>query len=76
MCSANRTPLEDYMAWNGCGKVNETRKNLEAVVPNTVYTVAEKNAFFQIIVTSFIFNIKNYVYTKITYNKCSFDYLL
>ena len=35
----------------------------------------KKNAFFQIIVTFFIFNIKNYVHTKKTCNKCSFDYL-
>jgi len=36
----------------------------------------KKNAFFfQIIVTFFIFNIKNYVNTKTTCNKCSFDYL-
>jgi len=31
---------------------------------------------FQIIVTLFIFNIKNYVNTKSTYNKCSFEYLV
>jgi len=36
----------------------------------------KKNAFFfQIIVTFFISNIKNYVNTKTTCNKCSFDYL-
>ena len=35
----------------------------------------KKNAFFQIIVTLFIFNIKNYVNAKTTCNKCSFDYL-
>ena len=35
----------------------------------------KKNAFFQIIVTFFIFNIKNYVNTKTNCNKCSFDYL-
>jgi len=33
------------------------------------------NAFFQIIVTFFIFNIKNFVNTKTTCNECSFDYL-
>jgi len=30
---------------------------------------------FQIIITLFIFNIKKYVNTKTTCNKCSFDYL-
>ena len=41
------------------------------------YTVAQKERifFFQIIVTVFIFNIKNYINTKTTCNKCSFDYV-
>jgi len=36
---------------------------------------AKRTHVFQIIVTLFIFNIKNYVNTKTTCNKCSFDYL-
>jgi len=37
---------------------------------------AKRTHVFQIIVTLFIFNIKkNYVSTKTTCNKCSFDYL-
>ena len=36
---------------------------------------AKRMHVFQIIVTLFIFNIKNYVNTKTTCNKCSFDYL-
>ena len=36
---------------------------------------AKRTHIFQIIVTLFIFNIKNYVSTKTTCNKCSFDYL-
>jgi len=34
-----------------------------------------KRTYVQIIVTLFIFNIKNYVNTKTTCKKCSFDYL-
>jgi len=40
-----------------------------------IYRVAQKTHVFQIIVTLFIFNVKNYVNTKTTCNKCSFDYL-
>jgi len=36
---------------------------------------AERKHVFQIIVTLFIFNIKNHVNTKTTCNKRSFDYL-
>jgi len=36
---------------------------------------AKRTHVFQIIVTLFIFNIKNYVNTKTTRNKWSFDYL-
>ena len=36
---------------------------------------AKRTHVFKIIVTLFIFNIKNYVNTKTTCNKCSFDYL-
>ena len=36
---------------------------------------AKRTHVFQIIVTLFIFNIKNYVDTRTTCNKCSFDYL-
>jgi len=40
-----------------------------------LYTVAQKERIFQIIVTFFISILKNYVNTKTTCNKCSFDYL-
>ena len=40
-----------------------------------LYSGAKRTHFFQIIVTLFIFNIKNYVNTKTACNKCSFDYL-
>jgi len=40
-----------------------------------IYTVAKKERIFSHNFNFFIFNIKNYVNTKTTRNKCSFDYL-
>jgi len=49
--------------------------NLFYLDRNVIQVGAKRTHVFQIIVTLFIFNIKNYVNTKTTCNKCSFDYL-
>ena len=56
---------------------NVDYKQITSLLEDPSYTQwRKKNAFFfQIIVTFFIFNIKNYVNTKTTCNKCSFHYL-
>ena len=48
---------------------------IHLMISNLIQGGAKRTHVFQIIVTLFIFNIKNYVNTKTTCNKCSFGYL-
>ena len=79
-CNTDTTPTQPHRNSNTHRTKNNTtnvviQQNSRKLLMMGINSGAKRTHFFQIIVNFFIFNIKKYVNTTTTCNKCSFDYL-